>query len=157
MFARDPIPSYFFVWVVVRRADEFLLVQENLADNPWFLPAGMVEPGESLIAAAHRETMEEAGIAIRLEGIIEVRQQVYAPDIMRIQVLFLALPLDDTPPKSTPDEHTLRAAWFKLDELTQLHHRSARIPELLAELAAGRPVYPPEVLVSRGLEEEHEE
>src|SRR5436190_46427 len=53
------------VLVVVPRGDQFLLVQElPKFDRTWYLPAGGVEPGESLIEAAIRETKEEAGVDI---------------------------------------------------------------------------------------------
>jgi 8-oxo-dGTP pyrophosphatase MutT (NUDIX family) len=61
---REPIPTWFFVLVVVRKENRFLLIQEAKADQPWYLPAGRVEFGEDFITAAKRETQEEAGINI---------------------------------------------------------------------------------------------
>ena len=59
--ARDPIPTWFFVLVAVRRGDLFLVLQERKHGQLWYFPAGRVEPGEDLITAAKRETFEEAG------------------------------------------------------------------------------------------------
>jgi len=70
--ASDPIPTWFFAVVVVRRADRFLLVRERKHGQTWYLPAGRVEPGETLSAAACRETMQEAGIAITLTGVLRI-------------------------------------------------------------------------------------
>lgn len=67
--ARTAIPTWFFVLVVVRRGDRFLVVHERKHGQLWYLPAGRVEPGESFAAAAARETREEAGIPIHLEGV----------------------------------------------------------------------------------------
>ena len=49
---RDPIPTWFFALVVVRQGDRFLLVHEAKHGQDWYLPAGRVEPGESLTDAA---------------------------------------------------------------------------------------------------------
>src|SRR5262245_12738980 len=70
--AREPIPTWCFALVVVRKGDQFLLVHEKKKNQPWYLPAGRVEPGESFAEAAVRETLEEAGIPIRLTGVIRV-------------------------------------------------------------------------------------
>src|SRR4051812_25175444 len=65
--AREPIPTWFFALVVVRKGDRFLLVQEHEHGQLWYLPAGRVEPGEGLCAAALRETLEESGVPVVLE------------------------------------------------------------------------------------------
>ena len=69
---REPIPTWFFVKVVVRQGDQFLLVQERRFNQPWHLPAGRAELGETLAAAALRETLEEAGVPIVLDGLLRV-------------------------------------------------------------------------------------
>lgn len=45
----------------------FLAVNESRGRG-WWLPAGFVEPGDDLMTAAIRETQEEAGIDVKLEG-----------------------------------------------------------------------------------------
>ena len=67
---RDPIPTWYFVLVVVRRGDQYLVVHESKHGQRWYVPAGRVERGETLDAAALRETLEEAGIPIALDGIV---------------------------------------------------------------------------------------
>ena len=54
--SRLPIPTWFFVLVVVRRGEQFLLVHERKHGQLWYLPAGRVEPGETFVEAAVRET-----------------------------------------------------------------------------------------------------
>jgi phosphatase NudJ len=55
---RDPIPTWFSAVAVVRRPADgrFLLVHERRHRQPWYPPAGRVEPGESCAEAAVRET-----------------------------------------------------------------------------------------------------
>lgn len=65
---------------VVRRDDRFLMVEERvrgaLVINQ---PAGHLEPGESLIDAAVRETLEETRWEVELTGLVGVYQW-QAPD-----------------------------------------------------------------------------
>src|SRR5262245_35294435 len=117
--ARDPIPTYCFVLVVVRREDKFLVVHERKHGQLWYLPAGRVEPGETFENAACRETLEEAGIPIRLTGVIRVEHSPRR-EAARMRILFLAEPADDTPPKFQADEESLEAMWVTLDELADL-------------------------------------
>src|SRR3954470_25029966 len=108
--AQAPIPTWFFAVVVVRDAGRYLLVHEAKHGQLWYLPAGRVEAGESFAAAAVRETLEEAGVPVRLTGILRI-EHAPTPHGTRVRVVFLAEPTDDTPPKSTPDGESLEAAW----------------------------------------------
>src|SRR4051812_44444003 len=98
--ARDAIPTWFIVLVVVRSGDRFLLVHERKHGQGFYLPAGRVEPGEGLIEAAERETMEEAGIPIVIEHILRVEHAPQWDGSARVRVIFVARPADDRPPKS---------------------------------------------------------
>ena len=125
--ARTPIPTWFFVLVVVRQDDRFLLVHERKHGQQWYFPAGRVEPGESLAAAACRETWEEAGMRVQLDGVLRVEHQL-VPGGARVRVLYTARPLDDAPPKQQPDEESLGAAWVRLEDLAHLPLRSTLFP-----------------------------
>lgn len=57
----EPIPTYFFALVVVRRGGRFLVVHEAKHGQRWYPPAGRVEPGEPLFDGARREVLEETG------------------------------------------------------------------------------------------------
>src|SRR5580704_3352673 len=135
--ARDPIPTWFFVVVVVRLGRRFLLVEEREHGGGWYLPAGRVEPGESLAVAAQRETLEEAGIRIRITGVLRFEHSVFPDGNARVRVIFVGHPADDTPPKAQPDEHTLRAAFFTLDEIRALELRGTEVHDLLAAVEGG--------------------
>jgi 8-oxo-dGTP pyrophosphatase MutT (NUDIX family) len=147
--ARDPIPTWFFALVVVRRGDRFLLVHERKHGANWFLPAGRVETGETIEAAAVRETREEAGIDIRLTGIVRVEHSPIAGGA-RVRVIFLAEPTDDRPPKSVPDDESFGAEWIALDEIGRYALRGPQVEEILRYVAAGGPVFPISILAHEG-------
>lgn len=74
---REPMPAWFYALVLVRRGDRFLLVEETDHGGGWYVPAGRVEPGETLTAAALREVREEAGIDVRLTGVHRCEHTVF--------------------------------------------------------------------------------
>lgn len=129
--------------VVVRDEDRFLLVHEAGHGQQWYVPAGRVEPGETVARAAHRETLEEAGVRIVLEGVLRVEHTPHPEGTARCRVVFVARP--ETPgavPKSVPDAESLEARWVRLDEVAALRLRSPEVPALLRAVAAGAPVAP---------------
>jgi len=140
---REPIPSWFFVLVVVRLGRRYLLVKEpNKHGGGWYLPAGRVEPGETLRQAAIRETAEEGGIAIHLEGVLQLEYTPRPEGTVRERVIFVARPAGDEPPKQTADEESLGAAWFTLDEARRLELRGAEVLGYLEQVEAGGPILP---------------
>lgn len=147
--ARDPLELRAFALVVVHVGERVLLVRETQHGGGWYLPAGRVEPGESLMDAAVRETLEEAGVPVTLEGVVRVE---YAPvgRGVRVRAIFTARPSDDTPPKSVPDEHTEEARYFTLDELARLPLRGAEVESIARFVLGGGTVHPLSVLGDEG-------
>jgi 8-oxo-dGTP pyrophosphatase MutT (NUDIX family) len=143
--ASGAIATWYFVLVVVRKADKYLLVHERKHGQTWYLPAGRVEPGEALTDAALRETEEETGIPIALDGIIRVEHRLI-PDAARVRVIFTGHAVDERPPKSTADAHSLEARWVTLDEAAALPLRGDDVLHWLKHVATGQPIYPTTVL-----------
>jgi phosphatase NudJ len=146
---RNPIQAYFFALVVVRKGEKFLLVHERKHEQRWYLPAGRAEPGETLTAAAERETLEETGIPIKLEGVIRFEHSPIG-GLARVRVIFLARPKDDTAPKTTPDRESLGAVWVTVDELDKYPLRGPEVRELFEYVAGGGPVAPLGILTAEG-------
>jgi phosphatase NudJ len=145
--SRAPIPTWYYALVVVRLGHRFLVVQEP-RDGTWYLPAGRVEAGESMIDGARRETLEEAGIPIVIEGIMRVQHTPRHDGTARLRVIFVARPADDTPPKSTPDKESLGARWVSLDELKTLQLRDHEVREIFQYVASGGAIHPLSILTS---------
>jgi hypothetical protein len=55
----------------------------------------------------------------------------------RLRVIFVAHPEDDTPPKSIPDEESLGAGWFSLEELESLSLRGEEVRKIFNYVAYG--------------------
>jgi len=142
---RPAIPTWYFALVVVRRGHRFLLTQEQKYGNTWSIPGGRVEAGETLVDAAVREVHEETGVPIRIDGVLRVEHSP-SDTGARIRVLFTGSPLDDTEPKTQADDESLGAAWLTLDEIRDRPLRGAELRVLLESVAAGRQVFPLEVL-----------
>lgn len=85
-----PAPAMYALSAVVyvERGDEILLLQRaegTALAGEWFLPGGMVEPGELPEEAARRELAEEAGIAIGdLEIVGCYPMHVYGLEMLQI-------------------------------------------------------------------------
>ena len=66
-----------YVGAVVRRHDEVLLVRQSPGHSlagQWTIPWGHVDPGESPMAAARREVLEEAGVEAEVDGLLGVQE-----------------------------------------------------------------------------------
>ncbi len=130
---------------MVRQGDQFLLVQERKFSERWYLPAGRVEPGESLMNGAKREALEEAGVPIALTGVLKIQ---HTPDAhgARLRVVFLGEPTADVPPLAPPgNEHSLQAAWVTYLEAQALPLRGREVLTWMRRASEG-PVYPMDVL-----------
>ncbi|KAJ3114710.1 hypothetical protein HDU96_001759 [Phlyctochytrium bullatum] len=111
---RQPV----FALVVVRRPTDgkFLMVDE-VARQGWWLPGGGVDVGEDLVKAAERETLEEAGVAINVKGILRF-EYTPSPHGFRLRVIFYGEPVDPSQkPKTIPDIESAGACWVSLDQI----------------------------------------
>lgn len=128
------------VLAVVEHAGRLLLIEEanERLRGKWNLPGGRAEPGESLSAALVRETREEAGIEVTPSALLYVDHlPAQADDPGRFRFFFLATARTHLP-KSVPDHHSLRAAWFSLSELATLPLRNATVA-LITQLLTASP------------------
>lgn len=94
--------------IVVNDKNELLLIKGPR--RGWEMPGGQVEEGESLEAAAIRETKEEAGIDIELIRFCGVFQNV---ERSICNTLFLAKPIGGV---CTTSPESLEVGFFPIDE-----------------------------------------
>jgi 8-oxo-dGTP diphosphatase len=85
----------------------------------WIAPGGGVEGGETLEAAATRETLEETGLAVRIDRLAYI-DELWAKSARVVKFWFLAeyvsgaLNVADNP---AGDESIVEAGWFGRGEL----------------------------------------
>lgn len=77
--------------LVINKKGKWLVVKKKYSGlkGMWSLPAGFVNPGETVDEAAIRETKEETGIRTVSKGIIGVRSGVIQNDISDNMMIFL--------------------------------------------------------------------
>ena len=122
-------------------ADGRLLCVEERAHGRLVLnqPAGHLEPDESLLDAALRETLEETGWDVRLTAFIGAYQW-RAPETQRhyLRFAFAAEPVAHDPSRPL-DEGIVRALWMAPSELRAAadRHRSPLVWRVVADYLAG--------------------
>ena len=146
----ESFPAWFFVLVVVRHGDRFLVVQERKFGQSWYLPAGRVEAGEDFVDAAKRETLEEAGIDIEVTGILRIEHTPNLNGPRRVRIMFVASAQGSLTPKHIADEHSLGAAWVTLEELKNLPLRGDEVLALFEHVARGGAIHPLSLLTYEG-------
>ena len=124
MDARIPFSTFCFALVICKNEEGKYLGVKETRNRGWWIPGGLVEPGEDFFKAAKRETKEEAGIDIEITGILRVEHSVQAKSTARMRVIFFALPrLENIKPKSKADEHSESASWLSIEEISSLRTR----------------------------------
>jgi 8-oxo-dGTP diphosphatase len=85
---------------VVHRQAEVLLVKRENPPNKgrWALPGGLVELGETTADAARREILEETGLKVKIEGLLDVQTDLHRDSLSKLEyhyvlVDYLAKPL----------------------------------------------------------------
>ena len=134
------------VATVVIDAGRVLCVEER-AEGRLVLnqPAGHLEPDESLVAAAVRETLEETGWTVELTGFVGAYQWTAptSPDGQAgrqfLRFAFVARPLTHDPSR-TLDDGIERAVWLTPAELRDAseRHRSPLVWTAVADCLAGQ-------------------
>lgn len=117
----DRPPIYIGVGCLVVGDDgRYLLVRETkaVARGRTALPAGGLEPGESLRDGAMREVAEETGLAVEIDGLIGLFHcPLTSERSYGMNVVFLAHPVGGT--VTTSAEHP-EVGWFRADEIARL-------------------------------------
>jgi phosphatase NudJ len=141
--------AHCFAVVIARMGDRFLMVHERKFGTTWSLPMGRLDPLETFAEAAVRETREEAGVDVELDGIVRV-EHTPLPDCVRVRVMFVAHPRGDATPKSEPDDESLGAAWCTRDEIAKLALRGPEMLSLVDWVLRGAKVMPLSMVVPEG-------
>lgn len=133
---RDIWRPHVTVACVVARGDRYLMVEETvggvLAYNQ---PAGHLDDGESLAAAAVRETLEETAWMVALEHLIGVHQWRSTEHGEAVVRFSFAAQVVSHDPERELDRGIQRALWLTREEIAALGPR-LRSPLVLRSIDA---------------------
>ncbi len=93
--------------------DKVLLCKRNIEPRfgKWTLPAGFMELGETTLEGAARETDEEAGAQVEMQGLLSV---ISVPRVGQVHLFYLARLLSD---RFEPGHETIEARLFTEREI----------------------------------------
>jgi ADP-ribose pyrophosphatase YjhB (NUDIX family) len=122
------------VATVIEKDGRFLLVEEMGEDGLVFnQPAGHLDPGEDLVSAAIRETLEETGWHVEVEGLVGMALYTApANGVTYHRTTFYARALEHDP-EIELDTGIERALWMNPDEMVQQADRM-RSPLVIAAM-----------------------
>jgi 8-oxo-dGTP pyrophosphatase MutT (NUDIX family) len=136
------------VAAVVERDGKFLFVEEIAgAGHVFNQPAGHLDPGESLVQAVVRETLEETAYTLEPSALVGV--YCWRHDVKDITYLRFAFTGHVTghDPRRALDDGILRSVWFTPAELKQqaAKHRSPLVLQCVEDYLCGKR-YPLELI-----------
>jgi 8-oxo-dGTP pyrophosphatase MutT (NUDIX family) len=142
-----PDKIHLTVATVVEKDDQFLMVKETKGERQYInQPAGQVEPGEDIIAAALRETYEETGWVVSISGFLGISTYLAeATGVTYYRLTFVATPLH-LDPQASIDPDIDYALWMSAEEIEQnrQHHRSPGVLNCLNDYLDKR-IFPMEI------------
>lgn len=104
---------------VIKKDNKYLLVQEaqEKCRGKWNIPAGHLDPNESVFEGAKREIFEESGLEVELTGIALIGNRVMEDD--ELLGLVFSTEITGGEIKINPRE-ILDIKWFTYDEILNM-------------------------------------
>ena len=136
-----PNSIHLTVATVVERDSKFLMVRETIdGEQVINQPAGHVEPGEDVMAAALRETMEETGWEVSITGFLGFSNAMSpTTGITYYRLAFIAEALNFNADAEI-DNDIDSAEWMTLDEIKDPTNkpRSEMVHQAIDDFISGR-------------------
>ena len=104
---------------LIEKDGKFLLVKENqkICKGKWNIPAGGVDDNENVIEAAKREIFEETGCRVKINGILEIINQI----MENVDVLIFIFDAELIKENIQSDgEEIADVNWFSYDEILNM-------------------------------------
>lgn len=122
---------------VVEKDGKYLLVQEAKAScrGKWNLPAGHLDPDESILDGAKREIKEETNCDVELTGICQIFNKIH-PETTFLGVIFTTKILTDSVKHRA--EELLDAKLFTYDEILAMKEQLRGPDWIIAAINSAR-------------------
>ena len=129
--------------IVVNHIGEWLLVKKTYGGlkGVWSLPAGFVEPAETVTTATMREVLEETGVVCKVNGLIGFRSGVILNDISDNMAIFYCEPVEEEPQIVVQEKEIGEACWMAPSEIANNELSSVMLKEMANEHIA-RHIHP---------------
>lgn len=113
--------SKIIVGGVIKKDDKFLLVQEakETCKGKWNIPAGHLDPNETIFEGAKREIFEETGCKVELTGVLQIANRILKDDTW-VSVIFSTKLIEDN--IQFDKSEILDVKWFTYDELLSMQN-----------------------------------
>lgn len=142
MASEDAFQPHVTVATVIERDGRFLFVEERGRDGALVVnqPAGHLDAGETIVAAAIRETLEETAWHVEIDALVAIYQWT-SPDNGEhfLRFTFAASALSEDTGRAL-DTGIERALWLTPEELERAGHvlRSPLVRRSIDDYRAGR-------------------
>lgn len=112
---------------VVEKNGKYLLIQEAREDikGKWNLPAGNLDPGETIFDGAKREIYEESGCKVEIKKIAQIGN-IIMKDNTFISLIFLCELLEES--SNYKKDEVLNVKWFTYEEILDMK-KELRAPD----------------------------
>lgn len=137
----ENLPSWALtVAAIVEREGRFLVVEETDGWNPERVlnqPAGHVDPGESILDAVVRETLEETGLAFTPQSLVGIYQLQARNGRDYCRICFAGSVPPDTEARPR-DPQILACHWRTREELASARLRSTLVMACIDDYLGGQ-------------------
>ena len=107
---------------VLEKNGKFLLVQEaqEKCRGKWNIPAGHLEPNETIFEGAKREVFEECGCKVELSGVVTIANKVLQDDTF-VGIVFSTKIIEEN--IKFDKEEILDVKWFTYEEIISMKEK----------------------------------
>ena len=107
---------------VLEKNGKFLLVQEaqEKCRGKWNIPAGHLDPNETIFEGAKREVFEECGCKVELSGLVTIANKVLQDDTF-VGIVFSTKIIEEN--IKFDKEEILDVKWFTYEEIISMKEK----------------------------------
>lgn len=107
---------------VIEKDGKFLLVQEaqEKCRGKWNIPAGHLDPNETIFEGAKREVFEECGCKVELSGVVNIANKVLQDDTF-VGIVFSTKLIEENIKFDTGE--ILDVKWFTHEEIINMKEK----------------------------------